>query len=257
MLKSGIRPERWMRGMSRAAQACRSLSRSYLLLCGVGPLALCGAAGVAAENEVDLIGTWHVTVHFRDAASEQPEADRWDDKVWRFERRGSRLLWTEFPVVVFARRAGRFEAHDENRESRILHYWEPDEEQLAEIREGLRVSPYGTRSKTLRGSPGSGYESVGVLRAESASVIGYSESWSIAGLPTKPIFTREAVMGSESVESIHGRTRYGADRVSDHGDEVRGTFERDGTRHGRFAMRRVGELTVMGGGADRRKRSSK
>jgi hypothetical protein len=45
--------------------------------------------------------------------------------------------------------------------------------------------------------------------------------------------------------------------VSDHGDEVRGTFERDGTRHGRFAMRRVGELTVMGGGTDRRKRSSK
>ena len=82
-----------------------------------------GHALAAGEHEIDLIGAWHVTVHYRDSASENPETDRWDDKVWRFEKRGSRLEWAEFPIVVFSDRTGRFEAHEGTRERRVLHFW--------------------------------------------------------------------------------------------------------------------------------------
>jgi len=92
--------------------------------------------------------------------------------------------------------------------------------QLEEIRSRLLVNPRGAKSKGLRGSPERGYGSVGGMRAESASVIGYSESWTIEGLPSLPVFTRDDTLGSGSAENLQGRTRYTASSVSPDGDEV-------------------------------------
>ena len=210
-----------------------------------------GAEATAGDEggNLDLIGTWHVTVHYRDEASAIPEAERWDDKVWRFERRGSRLQWTEFPIVVFEDRAGRFEVSDGKRTVRVLHFWEPNEAQLAEIEKGLRVDSRGAKAKGMRGSPSRGYRSAGGLRSESTSVIGYSESWSVEGLPGRPVFTQSVVMGSGRSEDMEGRTRYAAEAVSAEGDRVRGHFVRDGTRHGAFVLRRSGDAILLGSGA--------
>jgi hypothetical protein len=229
-------------GAGRPAGVCSGVRVCLLAL-------LLAVPGSAAGTGVDLIGAWHVNVHFRDTQSPEPEVDRWEDKVWRFEQRGSRLQWTEFPTVVFSKRAGRFELNEGGRPMRILHSWEPDEEQRAEIRAGLLVDPLGARSKSLRGSPDAGYESAGGLREE-ISVIGYSESWRIEGLPLLPIFTRIDVMGAGSTDNIEGQTRYRTDGISADGNEVRGVFARDGSRRGRFTMRRMGDLVVRGGKRD-------
>ena len=66
-----------------------------------------GAAGAGA-SQVDLIGSWFVLIHYRDSATADPDADRWEDKVWTFEREGSRLRWIEYPIVVFEENEGRF-----------------------------------------------------------------------------------------------------------------------------------------------------
>ena len=77
-------------------------------------------------------------------------------------------------------------------------------------------------------------------------MIGYSESWHIEGLPAKPVFTRDDVRGSATIESMQGRTQYTTEFVSADGDEVRGTYVRDGTRRGRFVMRRTREVIMLG-----------
>ena len=224
--------------------------KCLVLCCLLAAFWLPGAEATAADEvgKLDLIGTWHVTVHYRDEASAVPEAERWDDKVWRFERRGSRLQWTEFPIVVFENREGRFEVGD--RPVRVLHFWEPNEAQVAEIENGLRVNPQGAKAKGMRGSPARGYRSAGGLRPESSSVIGYSESWRVEGLPGKPVFTQSVVMGSARSEDMEGRTRYAAEVVSAEGNWVRGHFVRDGTRRGVFVLRRTGDAILLGSGPD-------
>lgn len=235
----------------------RSESRSptiVLLACALAAAGLHTPGSAAADGrEVDLIGSWHVTIHYHDEASANPDAERWDDKVWRFEKRGSRLQWTEYPIVVFENREGRFEVTDEQRQVRALHFWEPSDEQRGEIDEGLLVNPRGAKSKGLRGSPSRGYFSVGGLRSESTSVIGYSESWSVEGLPSMPVFTQDVVMGSGRTEDMQGRTRYAGTLVAPDGNEVRGTFVRDGTRRGSFVLRRAGEAVLIGSKKDTRK----
>ncbi len=211
------------------------------------------AVASAEANEFELLGAWHVTTHYRDSASENPEVERWDDRVWRFERRGSRLQWTEFPIVVFRDRRGRFEPGGGERTMRVLQAWEPNEAQAKEIVRGVLVNPRGARSKGLRGNPAEGYASLGGLRAESASVIGYSESWRIGRLLAKPVFTRDDILGSAHTENIRGRTQYVTESVQSDGNELRGTFVRDGTRRGGFVMRRAGELFVMGSKQARRR----
>jgi len=210
------------------------------------------AAG-GAEAPLDLVGAWHLTIHYRDEASEDPEVDRWEDRVWRFERRGSRLQWTEFAIVEFENREGRFETGSDGRPVRVLGSWSPNALQLAQIERGLPVDPRGSRSKGLRGSEHDGFRSAGGLRAESTSVIGYSESWSVEGLADRPVFTQDAAMGSGGAEDVQGRTRYSTEWVSDDRRELRGRFERDGIRHGSFVLRRAGEPIVPGkasGGSD-------
>ena len=242
-------------GMSRCLESLRSAVEPVtrpVLACLLVAFWLPGTEAPAADEggELDLVGSWHVTVHYRDEASAIPEAERWDDKVWRFERRGSRLQWTEFPIVLFENREGRFEVGDGDRPVRVLHFWEPNEAQQAEIEKGLRVDPQGAKAKGMRGSSSRGYRSAGGLRSESSSVIGYSESWSVEGLAGKPVFTQSVVMGSGRSEDMEGRTRYAAEVVSTEGNWVRGHFVRDGTRRGVFVLRRTGDAILLGSGPD-------
>jgi hypothetical protein len=212
------------------------------------------AASASVAGGFDPIGAWHLTVHYQDQDQEErgeargrSETGAWVDRVWRFEWRGSRLQWTEFATVVFDSQEGRFETGTDGRSVRVPGNWSPNEAQLAQIARGPLVNPRGSRSKGLRGSGRQGYSSAGGLRAESASVIGYSESWSIEGLEGLPVFTQDASMGSGRTESVQGRTRYSTEWLSEDGRELRGRFERDGLESGRFVLRRAGEPVVMGG----------
>ena len=233
----------------------RHLSPAIAVLAAL-PGALWATPGWASEGtEVDLIGTWHVLVHYTDETSHDPNAWRWDDRIWVFEREGGKLRWSELPIVVFHDPTGRFSHTGTGRPSRVIHAWEPNAGQLAQIEEGLEVNPRGKRSKSLRGSDGEGWHSRRRTMSPSASVITYSEDWSIEGLPTLPVFQRSAVMGSAMTEKLEGVTRHAATRVSAHGSVIEGTFERDGTRHGRFRMRVAGEASdVKGSGKARGER---
>ncbi len=43
-----------------------------------------------ASAEIDLIGSWFVLIHYRDSQTANPDSDRWEDKVWKIEKKGSR-----------------------------------------------------------------------------------------------------------------------------------------------------------------------
>jgi len=195
---------------------------------------LLAPAGFAAQP--DLIGSWHVLVHYKDENAEHPDRERWDDRVWVFEKSGSRLRWTEYPIVVFDEQTGRFDS-SLGRSSRVLEFWEPNEAQLADIQDGLAVNERGMKSKSLRKSD-DGWASFSKATAASASVIGYTEYWSIENAPDGPIFKREDVLGSERSEDLDGVTLYTTQTVEPGGTVLRGQFERDGTRHGTFRMMR-------------------
>ena len=87
-------------------------------------------ADVTDREALDLVGTWHVLIHYTDDHTHDPSQMRWDDKVWVFEPTGSRLRWTEYPIVVFRDQAGRFEILG-SRRVRVLHGWELNEAQRA------------------------------------------------------------------------------------------------------------------------------
>ncbi len=214
-------------------------------------LAAPGAAPAAqtARGSFEPVGTWHLLVHYRDQSSSHPERLHWDDRIWVFERDGERIRWTEYPIVVFEDPTGRFGRLGTNRQTRIVHAWEPDPGQLRNIREGLEVNPRGSKSKTLRRSGAAGWRSMSRSMAASASIISYQEIWSVEGLPDRPVFTRDDFMGSARSETLEGQTRYAALEVSPDGSEVRGTYERDGLRHGTFRLMRAGAVGgVVGSG---------
>ena len=209
-------------------------------------LSLCAATGAAGEG-VELIGTWHVLIHYRDDNSHNPNALRWEDRVWRFERAGSRLRWTEYPIVVFRDSSGRFEKAGTSQYSRTVHAWEPNQDQIEQIREGLEVNERGRKSKTLRGFDDGAWRSTSRPSAPSASIVTYTENWSIEAMPSKPVFLREDVMGSPSTESLEGVTRYETTEIDVAGGVLRGRYERDGVRHGTFRMMRSGETEGVKG----------
>jgi len=207
----------------------------------------------AAQAEVDLLGTWYVLIHYRDSATNNPDFDRWLDRIWQFEKKGSRIQWTEYPIVVFQDQAGRFERFRGVR-SRVLAYWEPNANQRGQIRSGLEINTRGSKTKSLRGSPKKGYQSTSRMRAQSASVIGYVENWSIEDLQTNPVFTFDDIMGSGRTESMEGRTRYTTTAVGDDGNLLEGTYNRDGTRIGTFQLMRAGQVARV---ADKSKKVEK
>lgn len=204
-------------------------------------VALLGGTAQAAGS-VSLPGTWYVLVHYKDDAASNPDEERWEDKVWVFEDQGRRLGWTEYPIVVFDDETGRFERRSTGQYARILHSWEPDAGQRADIADGLRVNTRGSKSKTLRGSDAQGWSSGRRQSAASASVITYEEVWSIEDLASLPVFTRRDYMGGGRTDSIEGAIRYTTTEVREGGDLLVGTFERDGSRHGTFRMMRSGAV---------------
>jgi hypothetical protein len=199
--------------------------------------AACAALALAPADPARAFepeGTWYVLVHFQDAGSGKPDAWRWEDRVWRFEPRGDRLEWTEWPIVVFEDESGRFENLGGNRASRVLTAWEPSPSQRADIESGLQVNPRGVKTKTLR-ADGGGWRSGERAAAEAASIITYAEHWSIEGLPDRPVFRREDSLGSATSETMEGRIEYRTEEVGPDGT-LRGSFDRDGVRIGRFEM---------------------
>jgi hypothetical protein len=202
---------------------------------------LCALAAPAraADMPDQLTGTWHVLVHYTDANSPHPSEKRWDDRVWVFERTGDRLRWTEYPIAVFADESGRFERRETGQYARVLGYWEPNEVQLANIQAGLELNSRGMKSKTLRNSKGA-WISASRPTAASASIVSYTESWTIEGTPELPVFRREDSLGGERTESVDGLTLYTTKGVDPATGAFEGSFERDGTRKGTFRMLRAG-----------------
>jgi hypothetical protein len=207
--------------------------------------ALLLAAAPAAATEVDLGGTWHVLVHYRDANTAHPERDRWDDRLWEFEPKADRLRWTEFPIVIFEDETGRFENLSTSRAARIMHAWEPSPDQLANIRAGLAANDRGSQSKTLRRT-GEGWASSLRPSAAGASVITYQENWSVEDPEGLPVFTQDDVLGAETAASFEGRTQLRTEQVLEDGDLLVGSFVRDESRRGTFQMRRAGPRREAG-----------
>lgn len=217
----------------------RSPDRRSLLAALLGlaaGLALAVPAAVGETRAIDLEGTWFVLVHYRDESTANPEATRWLDLVWTFARKGTRLEWTEYPLVVFESTIGRFEAIPGNRRSRVLAGWEPNEQQWKTISQGPRVNQRGSKTKTLRGSDTQGWRSSRRMVQTSAMVVGYQENLTIEGLTGKPVFLREDILGNVHRKSGEGSTRYQVSEVLDDGRMLRGTYERDGIKHGSFRL---------------------
>jgi hypothetical protein len=195
---------------------------------------------VAASAAVDLAGSWHVLVHYRDAKTASPDQVRWEDRVWEFGPKGSRLEWSEFPIVLFDDEAGRFERRKGSGQyARVLHAWEPSALQLANLRAGLAVNERGSQKKSLHRGDGA-WRSGTRASPSSVSVITYQETWSIEDPEGLPVFTQVEVLGSESAASLEGRTELRTAEVREDGDLLVGSFDRDGTRIGTFQMRRAG-----------------
>lgn len=199
----------------------------------------------STDDAVDLVGTWHVLIHYRDSDAANPDVMRWDDRLWVFQRKGSRLAWTEYPIVVFTDRDGRFE-RSRHGQRRVLHAWEPNAAQQAQIEAGLEFNTLGSKKKTLRRKRDGSWQSTGAALTLSASVIGYHEIWSILGLDEVPTFVREDVLGSVRAESVSGRTEYRGSEIDAEGSVIRGEFARDESRRGSFRLTRSGDAASVG-----------
>ena len=207
---------------------------------------LAGGAPAAAAPP-DLLGTWHVLVHYKDRVTNNPDTERWEDRIWVFKTEGSRMVWIDYPIVVFDDKSGRFD-NSSGRNARVLQFWEPNGGQLSEIREGLSINQRGSRTKTLKGSPTQGWTSAKRRRGyQSLNVITFEETWTIEMKGDLPTFIRDDVMGSASTESVEGRTLYVTETIEDGGNLMRGRFERDeGARAGTFRLMRSGESRSVG-----------
>jgi hypothetical protein len=218
------------------AQLSRRRAPDLRALAAALPALACGAPAFA---QVDLAATWHVLVHYRDSHAAHPEAERWEDRFWEFEEAGGRLRWSEFPIVVFDDESGRFERRASGQYARVLHFWEPNPAQLANIHAGLAVNDRGAQTKSLRRS-GDAWTSGPRASPTGASVLTYQETWSIADPEGLPVFAQVDVLGSEGAEGLEGRTEFRTERVLEGGRLLVGSFDRDGTRRGTFQMRRAG-----------------
>lgn len=218
------------------AQLSRRLA-PHLSALAAAPSLLFAPAAAAA---VDLAGSWHVLVHYRDASTANPDALRWEDRVWEFATRGSRLEWVEFPIVVFDDESGRFERREGTGQyARVLHAWEPSAAQLANLRRGLAVNDRGSQKKSLRRIDGA-WRSSARASPTSASVVTYQETWSIEDPEGLPVFAQVDRLGSARAGSLEGRTLLRTLEVRDGGALLVGSFERDDARRGSFEMRRSG-----------------
>lgn len=205
----------------------------------VAALSAPAGADEVGRDAVDLIGTWHVLIHYQDDETAHPERLRWDDKVWIFESVGSRLRWTQYSIVVFKDKSGRFERR-EGRVARVVDAWEPTKDQLTQIEKGLEVNKRSERSKILKSDGGTSWLTTTRPSPASASIVTYVSYWSIDSATSKPVFWNKDVVSSGRTESRAGVTRYATTDVSEDGALLSGTFERDGALHGTFRTMRAG-----------------
>jgi hypothetical protein len=205
------------------------------------------AAAAPARAELDLVGTWHVLIHYTDDHAQDPEQVRWSDRVWVFERKGDRLTWSEYPIAIFSDETGRFETLPSGQNSRVLGAWEPNEAQRQDIASGLDVNSRGSKKKTLSGSDAEGWTTTSRAQAASASMITYQENWRIESPTGLPVFTQEDVMASARTETLEGGARFATTAVEKGGRVLTGSYERDGTRRGTFRMTRSGKVSFPEG----------
>jgi hypothetical protein len=203
---------------------------------------LLAAPALAQRPALDLVGTWHVLVHYRDASSGDPAQLHWEDRLWIFEREGDRLRWTEYPIVIFRERAGRFEPASAGRERRVLGAWQPSEAQLDEIRRGLAVDDRGRRSKSLRPRTGGGFGTHARAAPGSSSQLGYTEDWIVEMAGELPVFRQEDRLASGRTQTMQGVTVWASERAAEGGALLVGRFTRDASRSGSFRMRRSGPV---------------
>ncbi len=216
------------------------MPRGLLVLC-----VLLLAVAASRAEALDLSGTWYVLVHYKDDTTAKPEALRWEDRIWVFQQEGGDLVWKDYPIVVFQDDDGRFE-RSRRGYSRVVAPWEPNAGQLEQIRSGLEVNARGAKTKTLAGSDAAGWRTKARAQPQSAGYITYLESWAIENPGGKPVFGRQEVLGASSMESLEGGTRFTTQSIGENGAELRGTYERDGTRHGTFRMMRAGPVGNVG-----------
>jgi len=212
----------------------RRRAQGFCLALSLAALAASGPAASQAGAPLDLEGTWFVLIHYKDPASANPDAWRWRDRAWNFARKGTRLQWSEYPMVIFEDTSGRFEKIPGNPRSRVLAAWEPNATQGETIAGGPRVNPRGAKIKTLRGSDSQGWQSSRRMAQTSASVMGYHEQLSIHGLDELPVFERRDVVGNAMTNAGEGLTRYQVTEIRDGGRTLAGSYERDGRQRGLF-----------------------
>lgn len=200
------------------------------------------ASSGTAEEPLDLSGTWFVLIHYTDPESAHPDAQRWKDLVWVFARKGSRLEWSEYSIVIFEDQTGRFESISGNPRSRVLEAWKPTLSQLEDLEKGPRVNPRGARIKTLSGSDARGWKSSRRRTQTSASVMGYHENLSIKDLDSLPVFERSDAVGNSRASKDGGTTLYEVSEIKLDGRRMVGRYERDGRQEGRFEMRRTAPI---------------
>jgi len=214
--------------------------RVFLGLLAAGLLAAAALPPSAvADDPIDLEGTWFVLIHFQDSSTANPDVMRWADRVWIFAHKGTRLEWTEYPLVVFQDASGRFEATAGNPRSRVLAAWKPNHSQRRTIAAGPRVNTRGMTTKSLKGSDAKGWRSSGRRPTVSASVMSYHQQLSIQGLTDKPIFERLDSVGSRRSKDADGGSRYVVEAISESGRSLNGGYDRDGIRQGTFRMWRT------------------
>jgi len=200
-------------------------------------LVLCLLSAAAASAEpFELEGSWFVVAHYTDEATANPDVTRWVDEVWTFEKKGSRMQWTKYPLVIFDDTSGRFEALGRNPRSRVLEGWEPNQGQLAQILKGPRVNSRGSKTKALKGSASQGWKSVSRMQVRSATAVGYQENWEVSGLDDMPLFSRQDMLGLAGSTQAEGGTTF---QITALGDRPSGAYQRDGVKQGTFFLIRT------------------
>jgi len=186
-----------------------------------------------SAQAVELEGTWYVLVHYRDATSSNPDALRWEDRIWRFERQGGRLLWTDYELVDFVDARGRFE-----RDRRVLGPWEPSRSQRREIERGLFANPRGARvlalEQTESGEWRTRTDSDGLRK--SRTVMSFGLAGSVAGTRDLPVFSIDEMLHSPGSIASLSHTVMTTKTTSATGDRLTGDYTRSGTRTGTFRM---------------------
>lgn len=204
-----------------AARACRCAALLALLL------------GACAARGFELEGTWYVLVHFRDSSSANPDAVRWEDRVWDLQRRGEQLLWTEYELVDFIDARGRFE-----RDRRVVGPWEPSRSQRREIRRGLFANPRGSRVLALEQVEDGVWRtrSDSVELGERRSMLSFGLDGSIAWRGELPVFTIDELLHRPGAVASLAHTVMTTRSASEEGDELSGDYLRGETRVGSFRM---------------------